>query len=109
MRFEINWNALGAYYSGLGGQRKKYLTDRQYRGLYFLSDEQTAIAWDLLMEQGNLPSSTRPKHLLWHLHWLRCYPTEDVISLRFGMDRDTFRLWNGRMEDACGMLGLVRR
>ena len=100
---DFNSNAANMY---AGGRDK--LSQRDFKALFFLSSDQTDIAWKLLWDQENIPENTKPHHLLWHLVWVRTYATEDDIHLRFGMDRDTFRVWNLRLEHACGCLGLVR-
>ena len=34
------------------------------------------MVWDMLVEGGLLPKKGEPKHLLWALYFLKCYPKE---------------------------------
>ncbi len=38
------------------------------------------MVWDMLEEGGLLPEKGEPKHLLWALYFLKCYPTEAPVA-----------------------------
>jgi hypothetical protein len=56
------------------------------------------MVWDMLVEGGLLPKNGEPKHLLWMLYFLKCYPKEGpgcaaVGGLRSAIDPKTMRKW----------------
>ena len=56
------------------------------------------MVWDMLVEGGLLPKKGKPKHLLWMLYFLKCYPKESpgcavVGGLRGAIDPETMRKW----------------
>jgi len=56
------------------------------------------MVWDMIVEGGLLPEKGKPKHLLWMLYFLKCYPKESpgcatVGGLRGAIDPKTMRKW----------------
>ncbi len=56
------------------------------------------MVWDMLVEGGLLPKNGEPKHLLWTLYFLKCYPKEGpgcaaVGGSRGAIDPKTMRKW----------------
>jgi len=56
------------------------------------------MMWDMLVEGGLLPEKGKPKHLLWMLYFLKCYPKESpgcaaVGGSRGAIDPKTMRKW----------------
>jgi hypothetical protein len=56
------------------------------------------MVWDMLVEGGLLPKNGKPKHLLWTLYFLKCYPKEGpgcaaVGGSRGAIDPKTMRKW----------------
>jgi len=56
------------------------------------------MVWDMLVEGGLLPEKGKPKHLLWMLYFLKCYPKESpgcavVGGSRGAIDPKTMRKW----------------
>jgi hypothetical protein len=56
------------------------------------------MVWDMLEEGGLLPEKGKPKHLLWVLFFLKCYPMEGpgcavVGGLKGAIDPKTMRKW----------------
>ncbi len=56
------------------------------------------MVWDMLVEGGLLPKNGKPKHLLWTLYFLKCYPKEGpgcaaVGGLRGAIDPKTMCKW----------------
>jgi hypothetical protein len=57
------------------------------------------MVWDMLvLEGGLLPKNGKPKHLLWTLYFLKCYPKEGpgcaaVGGSRGAIDPKTMRKW----------------
>jgi hypothetical protein len=55
-----------------------------------------AKVWELLMEvDGPWPNTTTKKHLLWGLHMMKVYASEEVLSANVGaIDEKTYRKWS---------------
>ena len=55
------------------------------------------MVWDMLVERGLLPKKGEPKHLLWTLYFLKCYPKEGPGCAAVGgpgaIDPKTMRKW----------------
>jgi hypothetical protein len=56
------------------------------------------MVWDMLVEGGLLPKKGEPKHLLWALYFLKCYPKEGpgcatVGASKGAIDPKTMRKW----------------
>jgi len=56
------------------------------------------MVWDMLVEGGLLPEKGKPKHLLWMLYFLKCYPKESpgcaaVGGSRGAIDPKMMRKW----------------
>jgi hypothetical protein len=56
------------------------------------------MVWDMLEEVGLLPEKSEPKHLLWALYFLKCYPKEGpgcaiVGGSKVAIDPKTMRKW----------------
>ena len=56
------------------------------------------MVWDMLVEGGLLPKNGKPKHLLWTLYFLKCYPKEGpgctaVGASKGAIDPKTMRKW----------------
>ena len=56
------------------------------------------MVWDMLEEGGLLPEKGKPKHLLWALNFLKCYPKEGpgcatVGGSKGAIDPKTMRNW----------------
>jgi hypothetical protein len=56
------------------------------------------MVWDMLEERGLLPKEGEPKHLLWALYFLKCYPKEGpgctvVGGSKGAIDPKTMRKW----------------
>jgi hypothetical protein len=56
------------------------------------------MVWDMLVEGGLLPKKGEPKHLLWTLYFLKCYPKEGpgcaaVGASKGAIDPKTMRKW----------------
>jgi hypothetical protein len=45
------------------------------------------MVWDMLVEGGLLPKNGEPKHLLWTLYFLKCYPKEGPGCAAIGGSR----------------------
>ncbi len=56
------------------------------------------MVWDMLEEGGLLPEQGKPKHLLWALYFLKCYPEEGpgcavVGETKGAIDPKSMRKW----------------
>jgi hypothetical protein len=50
--------------------------DRRFREHFGAPFAIVRMVWDMLVEGGLLPKNGEPKHLLWTLYFLKCYPKE---------------------------------
>ncbi|KAF0707704.1 hypothetical protein AaE_013498 [Aphanomyces astaci] len=64
---------------------------RRYRAVFGISPGSTSVAWSLT--DATRPSTSRPKHLLWCLMFLKVYASEGVHCCLSGADEKTFRKW----------------
>jgi hypothetical protein len=72
--------------------------DRRFRKHFGGPFAIVRMVWDMLVEGGLLPKNDEPKHLLWTLYILKCYPKEGpscaaVGGLRGAIDPKTMRKW----------------
>ena len=68
---------------------KKRGDDRTFRTLFGVSPEVCVDLWQIC----KFKKSTRPKHLLWALLFIKVYATEDVLCSIAHTNRRTFRDW----------------
>jgi hypothetical protein len=68
---------------------------RRFVGMFGLEPIHCAVAWNELVLSGwtGRARYAKPVHLLWALHFLRVYPTEEVLAARVGADEKTVRKW----------------
>ena len=56
-----------------------------------------AFTWRELVTSGwthfSASRGANPEHLLWCLHFLKTYSTEEILSARVGANEKTFRRW----------------
>jgi hypothetical protein len=72
--------------------------DRRFREHFGAPFAIVQMVWDMLVEGGLLPKNGKPKHLLWTLYFLKCYPKEGpgyaaVGGSRGAIDPKTMRKW----------------
>lgn len=89
---------------------KTSISKRKFRANYLLSARQAAVLWNMIVMRGHVVVfKLKPYHLLWHLYWLKAYPTYDRAATHFKLgSRDTFSKWNDIMEACVGEMPLVR-
>ena len=89
----------------------------RFRAAFGLPAFLVAHVWRDLVQEGWLnhlgPRSLRPVHLLWALHFLKCYSKESINGCKVGCDEKTFRKWAwfcvesiGSLEDECASVPL---
>lgn len=61
-------------------------SNRRFRGMVGVSPAVVATVWNRLPD--NLISSACPRHLLWCLHFLKSYSTENVNSFIWNCDEE---------------------
>ena len=81
--------------------------DRQFRATFGISSELACLLWMMLDVENEGPEGAEPKHLLWTLHFLKTYGSEDVVALHCGVHPDTYRTWHDRIILALKELQLV--
>eukprot|EP00980_Cylindrotheca_fusiformis_P021098 scaffold8090_cov82-Cylindrotheca_fusiformis.AAC.11 len=75
-------------------KRTEKIHDEICESLIGTSYEICAELWNLINPVNTISKSSRPKHLLWTLLFLRTYNTENVNTrLVGGADNETFRNW----------------
>ena len=72
--------------------------DRRFREHFGAPFAIVRMVWDMLEEGGLLPEKGEPKHLLWALYFLKCYPKEGpgcaiVGGSKGAIDPKTMRKW----------------
>ena len=63
--------------------------DRAFRSHFGCSPDICSILWEKIRR----PSAMMGKHLLWGLHFLKSYATEDVLACALRTTRKTLRKW----------------
>ncbi len=74
---------------------------RHFRQFFGTSVSVVLTLWELLERDSLLPAKSRPKHLLWALHFLKVYPKQSpgcstVGASNGAVDPKTHRKWSGR-------------
>ena len=59
--------------------------DRQFRATFGISSELACLLWMMLDVENEGPEGAEPKHLLWTLHFLKTYGSEDVVASHCGV------------------------
>lgn len=85
--------------------RSSRTTDARFRSLFGTSAEVAAQAWGLV--RASLPGTTHPRHLVWALLFLKCYPLEVVMSAMTGADESTVRYWVWLVVEALAKMKTV--
>ena len=65
---------------------------RRFKSFFGTIPEICSRIWNLL--EGHHHPSSKPKHLLFSLHFLKCYDTEENNAKFFCVDEKTFRKWS---------------
>ena len=87
--------------------------DRRFREHFGAPFAIVRMVWDMLAEGGLLPEKGLPKHLLWTLYFLKCYPKKSpgcaaVGGSRGAIDLKTMRKWVWLfLERICGLADKV--
>ena len=72
----------------------KVKEERTFRALFGTSADVCSILWDYCAVHKRRPKrGMKPKHLLWALHFLKSYGTEDVLAQWADTTRKTWRKW----------------
>ena len=74
------------------------MEDRRFRELFGARMEIVVHIWVMMEDDDLLPPKSKPKHLLWTLYFLKCYPKESpgcaaVGGSRGAIDPKTMRKW----------------
>lgn len=64
---------------------------RRFKAFYGVSPHICNIIWNKLVNVR--PNTSQPKHLLWCLHFLKQYDSENNNRAVFRVDEKTFRKW----------------
>ena len=78
---------------------------RRYRGLFGVTPHITNLLWSYV--RNKLPRNTHERHLLWALLFLKCYPTDTVLSALCCADESTVRYWIWTVLESIANLRLV--
>ena len=78
---------------------------RQWRSLFGVSPCVCEVLWSLL--ETRRKSSSKPRHLLMALHFLKCYETESNNAVLFGCTEKTFREWSWEFVKLIAKLEIV--
>jgi hypothetical protein len=70
---------------------------RRFKAHFGAKPECAVQMWDAMrttnIPEARLEANAHIKHLLISLHFLKCYPTEEVLASKFGLDEKTVRNW----------------
>ncbi len=85
------------------------LEDRRFREHFGAPFEIVRMVWDMMEEVHLLPEKCEPKHLLWTLYFLKCYPKEGpgcaaVGGSKGAIDPKTMRKWVWLLLERIGEL-----
>jgi hypothetical protein len=83
--------------------------DRRFREHFGAPFEIVRMVWDMMGEGQLLPEKSEPKHLLWTLYFLKCYPKEGpgcaaVGGSKGAIDPKTMRKWVWLLLERIGEL-----
>ena len=83
--------------------------DRRFREHFGAPFEIVRMVWDMMEEVHLLPEKCEPKHLLWTLYFLKCYPKEGpgcaaVGGSKGAIDPKTMRKWVWLLLERIGEL-----
>lgn len=67
--------------------------DRSFRAHTGTTPDVCSLIWNRISANEQRSSYMQPVHLLWALHFLKVYSTEDVIVSRLDTTRKTYRKW----------------
>lgn len=87
-------------------QKSRIIGYRRYKGLFGVTPLICSVTWNYITKYA--PQETKPRHLLWGLCFLKCYNTEHVNSVMFGVDEKTFRKWIWIIVDALSSIKVVQ-
>ena len=89
MRLKVTASQVRAVALATTGKR---YTIRQFRALFGVSQNITAICWELMLaDSRTVELGIKIQDLLKALHFLKCYSTETQLSKLFGITEKTFR------------------
>jgi hypothetical protein len=80
---------------------------RQFKALFGTTTVVCQKIWSLLEDAMNLPDRARKIHLLFALHFLKLYQTEEVNSINSKVREKTFRKWCKAFVPAIASLEVV--
>ena len=95
MFFLDAWDIMNRVRRKVGTAAREDQRFREHFGAPFTTVQ---MVWDMLEEGGLLPEKGEPKHLLWALYFLKCYPKEGpgcavVGGSKGAIDPKTMRKW----------------
>ena len=79
----------------------------QFKALFGTTTVVCQIIWDLIEGSDNLPKNSRQIHLLYALHFLKIYQTEEINSINSKVREKTFRKWCKAFVPAIANLEVV--
>jgi hypothetical protein len=100
---DIFWKE-GLSYANYNTSKSEYVGYTKFRSFYGVPPNVCAILWNLI---ENKPQGSKPKHLLWCLHFLKCYKSERVNAATMKVDEQTFRNWVWKFVDLLSDLNVV--
>ena len=87
-----DFKAIGLNFTNCRQETSSVIFNRRFKSFFGTIPEICSRIWNLL--EGHHNSYSKPKHLLFALHFLKCYDTEEINSAFFAVDEKTFRKWN---------------
>jgi hypothetical protein len=97
------WN-IGLGYANYNTDKSDNVGYTKFRAFYGVSPVVCETLWNLIKKK---PQGSQPMHLLWCLHFLKCYKTERVNAGTMKVDEKTFRLWTWRFIDLISSIRVV--
>ena len=93
----------------IGVHRYGKALKRSFAANFGVSSDVCAVAWETLYTKGNISASAHPKHLLWALHFLKTYATENASRAILKADECTIRKWRWHFVELLAELKTVSR
>ena len=100
----IHFERIGAQFMRRDPQL--FSNERRFRAFFGVAPQVCAKLWSSC--SVNLPSSTKPTHLLWALNFLKVYSTIEVLAAIAGVDEKTLRKWVWCIVEELSELKFVR-
>jgi hypothetical protein len=105
--FMMTANVSEICFNQLNPNLANFTRRRRFVKLFGIHAPIAATLWFILDVHNDGPEGGRKIHLLWTLMMLKSYDNQDVLAMRAGVDRKTFRKWTNLFLNRISKLDMV--